>query len=133
VAIVLVWSETAWMASQPVRRARPAPPGSVSPTVNVLYASKNLIFNKDSNNKLYAFMDIEVIINYINGISLVIEPNTGLTLQMNDVCVTVIQCYSHTSPDSQCLYTLQHKSLQTQHMAHRHAFLCRFLHHFCIK
>jgi hypothetical protein len=47
---------------------------------------------------LWIFM---LLLFFINGISLVIETNKGLTLQMNDVCVTVIQRYSHTCPDPQ--------------------------------
>jgi hypothetical protein len=38
----------------------------------------------------YGFMVFEVFINFINGISLVLEPNRGLTLKMNYMFVTVL-------------------------------------------
>jgi len=92
-----------------------------------------LIFH---NNKPYAFIEFEVIIIiFIEGISLVLEPNMGLTQNMNCKLVTVLQphLFMNIKPLSVCT-SCNINQLQIQCITHQPAFLCRFLqHNFCIK
>jgi len=74
-------------------------------------------------------MDFEVVIIFIKGISLVLESNMGLTLNMNYMSVTVLQPHLFMNIKTLSVCTACNiNQLQIQHITHQPAFLCRFLH-----